>query len=190
MSAERRAARDKYHGELSSSLNEMHAARPPMLDRSQIDLAVDASQHVGSISCRSSTPLYVKWHSTVPGPVLGNGLLVDLTGDGQLDLAVATSATFVELLHTATPRDAAEAGYDADEASDERTSTAASVRGGSRATGWPAVLPGAEFGVAPHARDINDDGVPELAVATQSGEIIYLTHDGKFFEIFEFFEFF
>jgi hypothetical protein len=149
--------RDSYHARLSTSLADSH--RGQLLgDIEKMDYAIDARHHSKGIECGRT--FYVKWHAKVPGPLLGNALLVDMTGDGQRELAIGTQSAFVELMHTADLEDDA------------------AVHGGVAVAGWPATLPGAEFVAAPRARDINYDGVPELMLSTQDGEIVFFAHDG------------
>jgi hypothetical protein len=149
--------RDSYHKQLSTSIADSHRGQV-LGDIEKMNYAIDARSQAKSIECGRT--FYVKWHSKVPGPLLGNALLVDMTGDGQRELAIGTQSAFVELMHTADLEDDAGA------------------HGGVSVAGWPATLPGAEFVAAPRARDINYDGVPELVLPTQAGEIVFFAHDG------------
>jgi hypothetical protein len=150
--------RIEYHQRLSSSIDQVHSGRK-LGNLGDMPYKIDASGHAKEIACDRS--FSVKWHAKVPGPLLGNALLVDMTGDGQRELAIGTQASFVELLHTA-----------------ELGELDPSVHGGSTVAGWPATLAGAEFVASPRAIDMNGDGVPELMLATHDGEIVFFSHDG------------
>lgn len=75
----------------------------------------------------------------VVGPVTGNILLLDISGDGQREVAIASQNAVVSLLHASD--DAAD-DADADAADDSSTST---TRAGAFAEGWPVALPGFVF---------------------------------------------